>query len=162
MSVSSHPSRMEQLRRPLRRMNPVVLPIRFQAGALAEGVPARDLLVSPKQAMFLDGVLIPAECLINGSTIRRVRHLELVEYYHLELDSHDVILAEGAPSETFVDDEGRGVFHNAAEYAALYPDLSPVEAIYCAPRVEAGFALETVRQRLARRAGEGELPPDRA
>jgi hypothetical protein len=133
------------------RMNPAVLPVCFEAGSLADGVPTRDLLVSPKHAMFLDGVLIPAECLVNGITIRRVGHLERVEDYHLELDSHDVILAEGAPSESFIDDEGRGVFHNAAKYAELYPDAIPTAPRYYAPRVESGFALEAVRRRLRSR-----------
>ena len=43
-----------------------------------------------------------------------------VEYFHIELDSHDVILAEGAPSETFIDEDSRGMFHNAHELR-LYP-----------------------------------------
>ena len=134
------------------RRNRAVLPICIEAGALADGVPARDLMISPKHAMFLDGVLIPAECLVNGTTIRRVAQAEVVEYYHLELDSHDVILAEGAPSESFVDDDSRGMFHNAAEYLALYPGVGPVPPGYCAPRIEGGFMLELVRRRLADRA----------
>jgi hypothetical protein len=47
---------------------------------------------------------------------------EEVEYFHIELDSHDVIIAEGALSESFLDDDSRGMFHNAQEYAALYAD----------------------------------------
>jgi hypothetical protein len=76
-----------------------------------------------------------------------------VTYFHIELERHDVILAEGAPSESFVDDDSRGMFHNAAEYAALYPDAAPAPALYCAPRVTGGFALEAIRHRLAVRAG---------
>jgi hypothetical protein len=72
-----------------------------------------------------------------------------VDYFHLELDSHDVILAEGAPSETFIDDDSRGMFHNAHTYAELYPDAPATPALYCAPRIESGFRLETIRQRLA-------------
>jgi hypothetical protein len=75
-----------------------------------------------------------------------------VEYFHLELDTHDVILAEGAPSETFVDDGSRGMFQNAASYDALYPGEMRMPPRYCAPRVEEGEALGAVRRRLIARA----------
>jgi hypothetical protein len=135
------------------RNNPDLLPIRFKACSLAAGSPARDLLVSPKHAMFLDGVLISAELLVNGATIVKEAPGEDIHYFHLELDSHDVLIAEGAFSESFVDDDSRAMFQNAHEFGALYPDEKPREAIYCAPRVEDGFVLDRVRRRLAERAG---------
>jgi Hint domain len=129
-----------------------ILPVRIAAGALADGVPRRDLMVSPLHAMFLDGVLIPASALVNGTSIVQLEAVESVAYFHVELESHDVILAEGAPAESFVDDQSRGMFHNAAEYSTLYPDARRVPARYCAPRVEDGEMLEAVRCRLAARA----------
>ena len=133
--------------------NPDLLPIRFMAGSLADNVPARDLLVSPKHAMFLDGVLIPAEHLVNGATIVQEQPGEDIHYFHLELDSHDVLIAEGAFSESFVDDDSRGMFQNARDFQKLYPGERAKEAVYCAPRVEDGYALDRVRRRLAERAG---------
>ena len=131
-----------------------LLPVRFRAGSLGEGVPARDLLVSPKHAMLIDGVLVAAELLVNGCTIHRERGAKRVDYVHLELARHDAIWAEGAASETFVDDESRGVFHNAASFGALYPDAVATVAEYCAPRVTGGFALDAIRRRLDALAGE--------
>ncbi len=133
--------------------NPAALPVCFTAGSLGGGLPVRDLWVSPKHAMFLDEVLVPAECLVNGRSVFRAVSVAEVEYWHVELGSHDVLLAEGAPSESFLDDDSRGMFHNAAEYAALYPD-APAPSGFCAPRVESGRQLEAIRQRLVAIADE--------
>lgn len=134
------------------RGNKAVLPIRISAGALADGVPCRDLWVSPKHAMLLDGVLIPAEVLVNGSSIVQIPEVEDIEYFHVELDRHGILVAEGALAESFVDDNSRGMFHNAHEHTALYPDARRTLALYCAPRQEDGRQVEAVRCRLAQRA----------
>jgi autotransporter passenger strand-loop-strand repeat protein len=129
-----------------------ILPVLIRAGALDKNVPKRDLFVSPLHAMYLDQVLIPAALLVNGHSIVQVETVDRVDYFHIELETHDVILAEGAAAETFIDDDSRMMFHNAMEFSALYPDIVRGDARYCAPRVEAGEALEAVRRRLAARA----------
>ena len=134
-------------------MHADVLPICFKRGSLGKGIPRRDLWVSPKHAMFIEGVLIPAERLVNGVSVVAAARVDRVEYFHIELDTHDVIVAEGALSESFVDDHSRSMFQNARDFAALYPDAEPVDAIYCAPRVEDGFVLEAVRRMLGKTAG---------
>ena len=80
--------------------------------------------------MFLDGMLIPAEHLINGDSVEQLELMEEIAYFHIELDQHDVILAEGALSETFVDDNSRGMCHNAHEFHAPRPDARPMLARY--------------------------------
>ncbi|WP_086612073.1 Hint domain-containing protein [Acetobacter indonesiensis] len=126
-----------------------VLPVVFRRGSLGNGLPRQDLSVSPLHAMYLDGVLIPAVLLVNGTSIVQAEKMDEVSYFHIELESHDIVFANGAYSETFVDDDSRGMFHNADEYAALYPNAVKQPAVYCAPRVEEGAQLENIRKTLA-------------
>ena len=64
-----------------------VAPVRIQRGAFADGMPHRDLLVSPDHAIFVDGKLICARQLMNGTTIRQEKGWTSVDYYHVELDA---------------------------------------------------------------------------
>ena len=130
-----------------------ILPVCIRAGALDDKLPRRDLWISPHHAMFLEGVLIEARDLVNGVSIVQAERVESIEYFHIELDSHDVLVAEGALSESFIDDESRNMFHNAHEFQKLYPDVATPIAQYCAPRLSDGYEVEAARRRIALRAG---------
>jgi Hint domain-containing protein len=133
--------------------NRAVLPIRVGAGAIGDGVPARDLWVSPEHSLYIAGVLVQAEHLVNGATITQVESVEQIEYFHIELDSHDVVFAEGAPTESFVDCDNRMMFANGAEYALLYPEDDRPTWQFCVPRLEEAAAeLTAIRATLLERA----------
>ena len=106
-----------------------LMPVRFAAGSLGGGgqtlLPHRDLTVTADHAMLVDGVLCEAGALVNGTTITRVPLSEFGEcytVYHIETENHEIILANGVPAETFVDNVSRRAFDNYAEFAELYGD----------------------------------------
>ncbi len=131
-----------------------VLPVRILRGALAPGRPARDLYLSPDHAVLLDGVLIPVRYLVNGRSIAPVAVAQ-VRYCHVELDRHDVILAEGQPAETYLDTGNRAAFARSGHRRAA--SVAAARGIWarrgCAPLLLAGPRLIAVRRRLLHRAG---------
>ncbi len=137
-----------------------VAPVRISRGAFAEGVPSRDLLVSPDHAIFADGKLICARQLMNGSTIRQETGLTSVEYFHVELAAHGILLAEGLPAESYLDTGNRGFFANTDMPHILHPDLTSEadhparETGSCAPFVWQEDDVRPVWEKLAARAAE--------
>lgn len=98
-------------------------PVCIRTGAFGDGLPHSDLTVTANHGMVLDGLVINAGALVNGTTIDWVPMADLPDcftVYHIETEAHDVILANGAPAETFVDVAGRMAFDNHAEYLDLY------------------------------------------
>ncbi|WP_165586942.1 Hint domain-containing protein [Pseudaestuariivita atlantica] len=99
------------------------LPVRIEAGALGNGLPHTDLTLTADHALVMDGLLVNASALVNGSTIRFLTADDMPReftYWHVELDAHSAILANGLPAESFVDYTGRAAYDNHADYLALH------------------------------------------
>jgi Ca2+-binding RTX toxin-like protein len=134
-------------------------PVLIKAGALAAGMPARDLRVSPDHAMEVDGHLIPAKHLVNGVSIIQETWCRRVRYFHLELEAHGLLLSEGTWSESYLDDGNRHAFNNAA-MTGLFLDFEAgrskgqYDHQACLPVLRQGLRLDTIHGRLAIRAQE--------
>jgi hypothetical protein len=122
-------------------------PVIVRAGALADGVPRRDLRVTKGHSLYLEGVLIPVENLINHRTILWDDKARSVVVYHVELDTHEVLLANGAAAESYRDDGNRVQFQNVNPDWDIVPVVEPF-----APIVTNGPLVAALWQRLLRRA----------
>ncbi|NLA52108.1 MAG: Hint domain-containing protein [Alcaligenaceae bacterium] len=129
-------------------------PILIKKDAIADNVPHADLTVSPGHHMYFDGVLVPAMKLVNGKTIIQQFQMRSFEYFHIELEGFDILLAENAPAESYVDTGNRSMFQNAKE-VALNPDFGPATG---RPKIDGitvartGEAVNKINKQLLERA----------
>ncbi|MDB5398609.1 MAG: hypothetical protein JWQ55_627, partial [Rhodopila sp.] len=139
-----------------------VWPVRIRRGAFAPGAPRRDLFLSPDHAVFIEDVLIPIKYLMNGETIRQIER-KAVEYFHLELPAHDVVLADGLAVESYLDTGDRASFENAGRVVSLFPTFSSLawEAYGYAPLVVTGPAVKAARRRIEIQARNRDPAPQR-
>ncbi|TXM64598.1 Hint domain-containing protein [Methylobacterium sp. WL120] len=139
-----------------------VMPVRIRAGAFGTNKPVRDLVVSPGHSICLDvlgEVLIPASVLVNGSTIVQ-EDVDSVTYWHVELDSHDLLIAEGQAAESYLEMGNRGFFARSTDDAtvtdlAAKPDGDAgtrTHADFCRPFHDSGALVAFARQRIEARA----------
>ena len=116
-------------------------PVLVMPGAMGPGQPGRPVRLSPSHAVFVDGVLVPVTHLVNGATIVTEVKRGPVIYYHVELDRHDVVVADGLPVETYLDTGNRGEL-----YREVGRRGSARQA--CAELVTRGAQLAKIRRRL--------------
>lgn len=130
-------------------------PVTIRAHAVDENVPVQDIRVSPWHHLFIDGLLVRAMDLINGSSIIQDQSVREVSYYHVELDQFDVMLTHGIYSESWADGGNRDFFQNVDVTALRPEDMNRRRA----PRpgfdhlvMRGGKKLAAVRARIAKRA----------
>lgn len=134
--------------------NADVRAIRFAPGAIADAVPRAPLFVSAGHSMLIGESLVLASDLMNGITITREGHRDRWDYFQIDLGVHDLVLAEGAWSETFADcGRFRDRFDNVMDYRRRFPaEAAPETPLLCAPRPTGGAAFHAALQQTARRA----------
>ena len=129
--------------------------VRIAAHAFGPDRPSQDLVVSPGHAICLDligEVLIPAMHLVNGATVTR-EWRDVVTLWHVELDSHDVLVANDLPAESYLAMGNRGFFEEAgATFDSFDEGKDTTHADFCRPVIAKGPGLAFVRERLTERA----------
>jgi Hint domain len=103
--------------------HPRVLPVRISKFAIDDQTPRRDVCLSQWHALFVDGVLVPARHLVNGKSIRfdeAALAAETLEYFHVVLDTHEIIFADGLPVESYMYAGGVVAWDNLDEYLQRY------------------------------------------
>jgi len=120
------------------KRSPQLRPIRIAAFALGNGLPAKDLLVSPQhrvlvrstiaRRMFgIEEVLLPANKLLPSEGVEVVDvSAEGAEYYHILFDQHETVFSNGALTESlFTGPEAlRSISASARkEIETLFPEI---------------------------------------
>jgi hypothetical protein len=122
-------------------------PVIVRKGALGDNMPHSDLHVTKAHSLLIDDVLIPVEFLVNHRSILWDDRAQEVTIYHIELETHDVLIANGTPAESYRDDGNRWLFQNANSGWGL-PPQEP-----CAPVLTGGKLVDAIWRRLLDRAG---------
>lgn len=127
----------------------VVRPVLIEEGAFGQDMPCRDLYLSPDHALWFESGLVEAKYLVNDMSVRQVDVPEIV-YHHIELESHNIVLAEMLPVETYLDCGNRQQFSGSGRAVSLFADLgTPIrdEQRACAPLICSGPRLTEIRAR---------------
>ena len=98
-------------------------PVLIKISSLGDNIPCRDLVVSPNHGLLVDGLLIEAGALVNNNSIIRTIPKVSFVYHHVELASHNLLVAEGVFAESYSPHKKERLsYDNSVEYDQLYPD----------------------------------------
>ncbi|SDE49005.1 Hint domain-containing protein [Paracoccus isoporae] len=147
---------------------PQLRPILIRAGALGEGLPVADLVVSPQHRILVRGaipqrmfgqaeILVAAKQLVELPGIEVIEDTQEVAYFHLLLADHQLVWANGAPAETmFAGVEALGAMtpDQSAELSAIFPEIAGLSPDRAAEALSPAPARLLAPGRRARRLAE--------
>jgi hypothetical protein len=150
---------------------PNLRPILIRAGALGAGCPDRDLTVSPQHRMlvrsriahrlFKDAeILVAAKHLVGLPGIEVTIPAQGVTYFHLLFDRHEIVMSNGAWSESlFTGPQAMNTVSDAArrEILTLFPELAQKRPPYPARRLLSGHEARQLAERQRRNLGRRHL-----
>ena len=85
-------------------------PICIKKDTFGQHLPMNDLYVSPEHNLLFKGKILPARLLIDGKNVVQICSCPRVEYYHVEVDKHCLIIAENILAESYTEVNNRYVF----------------------------------------------------
>jgi len=146
------------------RQNPAVAPVRITAGSMGPGLPKRDLLVSRQHRMLISStiaermfgqrdVLVAAIKLAELPGIYVDTSVESIEYVHILFDQHEIIFAEGAPTESlFTGPEALEMIppEAKAEILEIFPNLDEENKVPAAALIPSNRKQRTLVGRLSK------------
>ncbi|GCD74143.1 outer membrane protein [Acetobacter pasteurianus NBRC 3299] len=138
-------------------------PVRIAKDAIAENVPYKDMLVTAEHCLFFDGKFVPARMLVNGRSISYDKSITSYDYYHIETESHSVIMADGMLTESYLDTGNRSSFKQSGNLVSIAPSRNLTWNDAAAPLdVSRAFAEPLFRQIEARANQAGYAAPTKA
>jgi hypothetical protein len=84
-------------------LNKKTHPIRIKKNAFSRNSPQVDVLVSPDHGLHVDGKFFSAKNLVNGTTIYQDTTFNSIDYFHIEVEDHSIVVADGLYAESFLD-----------------------------------------------------------
>jgi Hint domain len=127
-------------------------PVCVLKDAIAEGVPFKDLLITPEHSLFFDGKLVPVRMLVNGRSIFYDTAIQSYDYYHIETSAHSVIYADGMPTESYLDTGNRRSFAQSSGVVNAFGCLKTWKEDAAAPLTVAREQVEPLFRQVEARA----------
>lgn len=94
-------------------------PVRICKDAIVEGVPYKDMLITPEHCLFFSGRFVPVRMLVNGASIFYDTSITSYDYFHVETEQHSVLMADGMLTESYLDTGNRRTFSQSGSVVAL-------------------------------------------
>ncbi|ATI11849.1 Hypothetical protein APO_1983 [Acetobacter pomorum DM001] len=133
-------------------------PVRIVKDAIADGVPFKDMLITPEHCLFFNGRFVPARMLVNGQSIFYDQSFTSYDYYHVETEDHAVIIADGVLTESYLDTGNRQSFRQDGDVLSITRSRQLTWDDAAAPLDVSRAFVEPIFQKLSARAAEMGLP----